>query len=97
MLNSNPQELIPDGKGLEAKCAPIGGPMQKQIAKAIPTCARALDRLAAVVTSERMALNTKDQGEPGAKVTSQSLHGELNVAFAQTSDNTGQKVGRKGC
>jgi len=30
--------------------------MQKQIAKAIPTCARALERVSGVETSEMMAL-----------------------------------------
>jgi hypothetical protein len=30
--------------------------MQKQMAKAIPTCARALDRFSEVVTSDKMAL-----------------------------------------
>lgn len=56
ILSSTPQELIDGGKGLEAKYAPIGGPTQKQMAKAMPTWASALERLAAVVTSERIAL-----------------------------------------
>ncbi len=49
------------GRGLVAKYAPTGGPTQKQIAKAMPTCARAFDRLAGVVTSERMALEAYEQ------------------------------------
>jgi len=44
------------GRGLVAKYAPIGGPTQKQIAKAIPTWARALDLVACEETSERIAL-----------------------------------------
>jgi hypothetical protein len=35
----------------------MGGPMQKQMAKAIPTLESALDRFAGGVTSEIMALN----------------------------------------
>jgi hypothetical protein len=31
--------------------------MQKQMAKAIPTCAKALDRFSGVVTSDNMALD----------------------------------------
>jgi hypothetical protein len=34
----------------------MGGPMQKQMAKAMPTWARAFARLAGVVMSERIAL-----------------------------------------
>lgn len=35
MLNSNP--LKDDGTGRDAKYAPMGGPIMKQMAKAIPT------------------------------------------------------------
>ena len=47
------------GSGFVAKYAPTGGPTQKQIANAIATCARAFERLAGVVMSERIALNGK--------------------------------------
>lgn len=56
MLNSNPPAVSDEGTGRVAKYAPIGGPIMKQIAKAIPTCASALARLAGVVTSEMIAL-----------------------------------------
>ena len=71
--------------------------MQKQMAKAIPTWARALDRFAAVVTSERMALwNLHGRVVSHESVyigRMRALHGELDVAFAQTSDDPGEKVG----
>jgi len=44
------------GRGRDAKYAPMGGPMQKQIANAIPTCANVRERVAGVVISERIAL-----------------------------------------
>jgi hypothetical protein len=56
MLSSIPELPIGIGKGREAKYAPIGGPMMKQIANAIPTFESAFPRLADVVTSERIAL-----------------------------------------
>jgi len=43
--------------GRVAKYAPIGGPIQKHIANAIPTWASALERVAGDVTSERIALD----------------------------------------
>ena len=55
-FNSNPDARKDEGRGLDAKYAPMGGPMQKQMANAIPTWASALERLAAVVMSDRMAL-----------------------------------------
>lgn len=72
--------------------------MQKQMANAIPTCARALDRLAEVVTSERMALNRNAVHREQRRSFgshSKSLHGNLNVAFAQTSNHAGKNVGRE--
>lgn len=56
MLNSNPPPVKAPGRGREAKYAPIGGPIMKQIAKAIPTCANAFPRFSGVVMSEIMAL-----------------------------------------
>ena len=56
MFSSMPRAPTDGGIGRDAKYAPIGGPMQKQIANAIPTWARALERFAGVVTSERIAL-----------------------------------------
>ena len=56
MLSPMPQLFHDSGKGLEAKYAPMGGPMQKQIANAMPICARALERVVGVVTSDMMAL-----------------------------------------
>lgn len=44
------------GNGLEAKYAPMGGPIQKQMANAIPTEASALLRFAAEVMSDSMAM-----------------------------------------
>jgi len=38
--------------------------MQKQMAKAIPTCARALDRFSEVVTSDKMALKVVQVSVP---------------------------------
>ena len=55
-LRSRPKLFIDLGRGRVAKYAPIGGPMQKHIANAIPTWASALDRVSGEVTSERMAL-----------------------------------------
>jgi hypothetical protein len=57
MLNSKPPAFHAEGIGFDAKYAPMGGPMMKQIANAIPICARALLRFAGVVMSERIALN----------------------------------------
>lgn len=51
-----PSGVCSSATGWEAKYAPMGGPMQKHIAKAMPTCARAFARLAGVVMSERIAL-----------------------------------------
>lgn len=34
----------------------MGGPIQKQMAKAIPTWAKALERFVGVVTSDKMAM-----------------------------------------
>jgi len=56
MLTLMSNACIARGRGLVAKYAPIGGPIQKQIAKAIPTWARALDLVACEETSERIAL-----------------------------------------
>ena len=56
MLSSSPQLSTECGRGRDAKYAPIGGPIQKQMANAIPTYARPLDRLADVVTSDMIAL-----------------------------------------
>jgi len=55
-LRSRPKVFMEAGRGREAKYAPIGGPIQKHIAKAIPTWASALDRSAGVVTSDKIAL-----------------------------------------
>ena len=41
----------------------MGGPIQKHIANAMPTCARAFARLAGVVMSERIALLLVIPGE----------------------------------
>lgn len=60
MLSSGPQLFIDLGRGREAKYAPMGGPMQKHIAKAMPTWASAFERVAGDVTSERMALAYPD-------------------------------------
>lgn len=43
ILSSRPHCLKAGGGGLDAKYAPMGGPIQKQMAKAIPTWASALD------------------------------------------------------
>ena len=44
ILSSMPLLPRDKGTGREAKYAPIGGPMIKQMANAIPTCAKALAR-----------------------------------------------------
>ena len=56
-MTSMPEAVKEEGRGRDAKYAPMGGPMQKQIAKAMLTCARAFARVSGVVTSERMALS----------------------------------------
>jgi hypothetical protein len=63
-LSSVPPSLVcPSITGREAKYAPMGGPIQKHIANAMPTCARAFARLAGVVMSERIALWFSIPGE----------------------------------
>ena len=44
----------------------MGGPIQKHIANAMPTCARAFARFAGVVMSERIALLFSIPGEQTA-------------------------------
>ena len=55
-LSSMPEAVKEGGRGRDAKYAPMGGPMQKHIANAIPTCAKAFARVSGVVTSDKMAL-----------------------------------------
>ena len=56
MLSSIPVKMGVCGNGRDAKYAPIGGPMQKQIEKAIPINASDRVRRSGGVMSERMAL-----------------------------------------
>ena len=55
-LTSIPEAVKEGGRGRDAKYAPMGGPMQKHIANAMPTWARAFERVSGVVTSDKMAL-----------------------------------------
>lgn len=72
--------------------------MQKQIANAIPTWAKALERFSGVDTSERIALQKcisicgANQGLSEAK-----LHGELYISFTQSSDNPREHVRCESC
>lgn len=54
--------------------------MQKHMANAIPTCARALERLAGVVTSDRMALIAKNESQRQSMLVGYS-HGQLHVSL----------------
>lgn len=65
----------------------MGGPMQKQMANAMPTCARAFERFAAVVTSERMALTQIKNVLLGENMHEQCVGRTLRVARFLHSDH----------
>lgn len=93
-LRSRPRLFIDLGKGEEAKYAPIGGPMQKHTANAIPTCASALDRVSGEVTSERMALGIRSVKALKRKWDS-NTHGKLHVSFTESTNNAREHIRSK--
>ena len=88
IFNSRPPGANAGGSGREAKYAPIGGPIMKQIAKAMPTWARALDRFAGVVISEMIALWPQNFVRISVVNNNNNAHCELNVSFAQSSNSS---------
>ena len=68
--------------------------MMKQIAKAIPTCARALERFSSVVMSERIALVILQWKI--CRYLEGDAHCELHVSFAQTAYDARQHICSKG-
>lgn len=75
----------------------MGGPMQKQIANAMPTCANAFERVAVEVTSERIALSGGVVSDNGFILATKHLHCQLHVSFTQTSYNSREQIRRKCC
>lgn len=71
----------------------MGGPMQKQMAKAMPTWARAFARLAGVVTSERIALLELSVTDHGR--VEYDVHRQLDIALTQPPNDTRKHVRRE--
>ena len=70
--------------------------MQKQIAKAMPTWARALERVSRDVTSDRIALRMKYEHLAIEEFTS-NVHRQLDVSLTQATNNARKHVRCKRC